>query len=517
MEIPLSQYGTVSFDENRSRCKFPFDKRSFLFRCSSPFYRRKWGLLKCSSSVEEALRPRPTPIRKVELKIEEEVATQPKRTNPWVCGQIEKLVLQRKYREALEFFEDLELDGNVEVGGSTYDALISACIGSKSIGGVKRVHNYMIKIGYEQDLYIRNRVLLMHIKCRMMLDARRLFDEMPEKNLISWNTIIGALIDAGDLMEAFELFFAMLDDFSEVESWLVATMLRASAQLGSLSAGRQLHSFASKLGVGKDTFISCTLINMYSKCGSIEEAQYVFDEMPEKTTVGWNTLIAGYALHGHTEEALRIYSEMRDSGVKRDPFTFSVVVSICARLGSLEHAKQAHTDMIRQGFGQDVVANTALVDFYSKWGMIEDARHVFDYMSKKNLKSWNALINGYRHHGKGEEAVQLFEDMIQQGMRPNQVTFLGVLLACSSSGLLDRGWEIFESMERDHKIKPRSMHYTCMIELLGREGLLDEALELITDSRCETVNMWAALLTACRYDCYNKKMHHPFHILSCVA
>ncbi|CAH1448797.1 unnamed protein product [Lactuca virosa] len=158
-----------------------------------------------------------------------------------------------------------------------------------------------------------------------------------------------------------------------------------------------------------------------------------------------------------------------------------------------------HAGLICHGFGLDTVANTALVDFYSKWGRIDDARNVFEKIPHKNVISWNALIAGYGNHGRGIEALELFKQMITENMIPNHVTFLVVLSACSYSGLSDQGWDIFESMGTDFKVKPRAMHYACMIELLGREGLLDEAFSLIQNAPFNpTVNMWAALLTACR-------------------
>ncbi|OWM90589.1 pentatricopeptide repeat-containing protein At5g50390, chloroplastic [Punica granatum] len=514
MEIPLSRYQSLSLDQLTTRkssflfhpldVKRAFNRRSLLSGYSFSVSRRKWGTVRCSSSVEQGLRPRPkqTPARNgpslgEETKPQDD--TRSGRTSPRICSQIEKLVLYKRYHEALELFEILEVEGDLEVPASTYDALVSVCIGLKSVRAVKRVSNYMTNNGFEQDQYIRNRVLLMHVKCGMMLDARRLFDEMPEKNLVSWNTIVAGLVDSGDYVEAVGLFLTMWEEFSEGESRLFATMIRASAGLGLISLGKQLHSCALKMGVGEDIFVSCTLIDMYSKCGSIEDAQFVFDDMPDKTTVGWNSIIAGYALHGYSEEALSMYYEMRDSGGKMDHFTFSIVVRICTRLASLEHAKQAHAGLIRNGFGLDIVANTALVDFYSKWGRVEDARHVFDDMPKKNVISWNALIQGYGNHGRGQEAVEVFEQMISRGMAPNHVTFLAVLSACSRSGLSEHGWEIFQSMSGDHKVKPRPMHFACMIELLGREGLLDEAFALIRGAPFKpTVNMWAALLTACR-------------------
>lgn len=416
-----------------------------------------------------------------------------------VCAQIEKLVLCKRYNEALELFEIVECDGDIQVSSDTYDALMGACIALRSIRGVKRVFNHIRNSGVDLDLYMMNRVLAMHVKCGMMIDARNLFEDMPERNLVSWNTIIGGLVDTGDYFDAFRLFLMMWEESSDACSRTFSTMVRASAGLELISPGQQLHGIALKMGEAQDVFVSCALIDMYSKCGSIGDARFVFDMMPKKSTVAWNTIIAGYALHGYSEEALSMYYQMQDSGVKMDRITYSIVIRVCTRLASLQHARQAHAGLIRNGFGYDVVANTALVDFYCKWGRIEDARNVFDRMPLKNIISWNALISGYGNHGLGAEAVRLFERMVDQGMVPNHVTFLAVLSACCYSGLSDRGWEIFESMRRDYKVKPRAMHYACMVELLGREGLLDEAFALIRDAPFKpTVNMWAALLTACR-------------------
>ncbi|KAL6517993.1 hypothetical protein OROMI_033694 [Orobanche minor] len=469
-------------------------------RRRSPFSRIRCSLL------DKGLRPRPMPkpLKRDENNVKKDVILEETHLeNPnstaGICAQIEKLVLCKRYHEALELFEILECDGSFGVKTETYDALVSACIGLTSIRGVKRVFNHMLNSKVDLDLYMMNRVLLMHVKCRMMIDARQLFDEMPEKNMVSWNTILGGLVGSGNFIEAFRLFLMMSDDDSDIDSRTFTTMIRASAGLELISPGQQLHSCTLKMGLSEDVFVSCTLIDMYSKCGNIEDARIVFDSMPEKTTVGWNSIIAGYALHGYSEEALSMYYEMQDSGAKMDHFTYSIIVRVCTRLASLEHAKQAHAGLVRNGFGSDMVANTALIDFYSKWGRIEDARNIFDRMPQKNVISWNALISGYGNNGRGTEAVGLFKCMVREGMMPNHVTFLAVLSACCYSRLSDVGWEIFESMSRNYKVKPRAMHYTCMVELLGREGLLDEAFALIRDAPFKpTVNMWAALLTACR-------------------
>ncbi|XP_010525331.1 PREDICTED: pentatricopeptide repeat-containing protein At5g50390, chloroplastic isoform X2 [Tarenaya hassleriana] len=465
----------------------------------------------CSSSLVEQLKPKPKPIPKPKPKREsdrvdaEEVEhpvledAQIRKSSLRICSQIEKLVLCNRFREAFELFEILEIRGCLQIDVRTYDALVTACIGLRSIRCVQRVFEYMINSGFEPDQPMMNRILLMHVKCGMMIEARRLFDEMPERNLVSFNNIIVGLVGFGNYLEAFRLFQMMWEEFSECDPRTFAMMFSAAAGLGSVHAGKQLHACVVKTGVGDDTFVSCALIDMYGKCGCIEDAQHVFDDMPEKTTVGWNNLVKGYALHGYSEEALCLLYEMRDSGACMDPFTFSIVVGICTRLAKLELTKQAHASLIRRGFGSDLVLNSALMDFYSKWGRVDAARNVFDKMPYKNLISWNTLMFGYAHHGRGAKAVKLFEKMLTERVAPNHVTFLAVLSACANSGSFELGWDIFQSMMEDHKIKPRAMHFACMIELLGREGLLDEAFALIRRAPFKpTTNMWAALLDACR-------------------
>ncbi|CAI0446445.1 unnamed protein product [Linum tenue] len=502
MEVPLLRYHCLSRDQIRNhRSLFP-GYRSSIYE---GIWRKPFGRFRCASSLNPGLKPRPIPIpTRIDNDVNEIVEfddARMKKPSASLCSQIEKLVLCGRYRQALDLFEIFELEGGFDVDGDTYDALIRACIGLRSVRGVKRIYHYMKSNGFEPDLYMRNRVLLMHIKSGLMEEARLLFDEMPEKNLVSWTTIMGGLLDIGEYLEAFRLFLLMWEDFSEGDPRLFSTTIRACTGLGSVSIGKQLHACMLKMGAVHNIFISCSLIDMYSKCGAIEDARFIFEDMPEKTTVGWNTMITGYALHGYSEEAVDMFFQMSDSGVKMDHFTISLIVRVCARLASLDYAKQAHAALYRQNFGSDMVANTTLVDLYSKWGRIEYARHVFEQMPCKNVLSWNALISGYSNRGQGSEAIELFDRMIHEKMRPTHITFHAVLSACCYSDLSVQGWEIFKSMETDHGIKPRAMHYAIMIELLGRDGLIDEAFALLRGAPFNpTVNMWAALVTACRME-----------------
>ncbi|KFK26690.1 hypothetical protein AALP_AA8G280800 [Arabis alpina] len=484
MEIPLARYQSLRYDFSLSgrRWKNPFRK------------------ITCSSLVQ-SLKPKPKlkppqPIQEADESPKDPVLRE---SGVGICSQIEKLVLCNRLREAFDAFETLEIQGNARVEVSTYDALVEACIRLRSIRCVKRVFEYMMRNGFEPKQYMMDKILMMHAKCGMLIEARRLFDEMPHRNLFSYHSIISVFVNFGNYLEAFQLFKMMWEEFSDSQTHTLSVMLRASARVGSIHLGKQLHVCALKLGLVDNTFISCGLIDMYSKCGDIEDARCVFDNMSDRTTVAWNNIIEGYALHGFSEEALCFLYRMRDSGVSIDHFTLSIMIKICTKLARLEVVKQAHACLIRSGFESEIVANTGLVDFYSKWGRVDTARYIFDKLPRKNTFLWNALMGGYANHGRGVDAVNLFEKMLTAKVAPNHVTFHAVLSACACSGLSEQGWEIFLSMSEVHGIKPRAMHYACMIQLLGRDGLLDEAIAFIRRAPLRpTVNMWAALLNACR-------------------
>ncbi|PKA53537.1 Pentatricopeptide repeat-containing protein [Apostasia shenzhenica] len=521
MDASVSFY-VLSCDRS---CQFPSSKPYSHLKISSlrgsfrwchnlPFSVKKIkSLLVLCSSMEGELKPRP--VRKPSLATETRAiapnplesinaqrAAQPDPLT--LCNQIEKLVCFKKYKEAIELFKIMQLyagssGSHQALDASAYDSLIAACISLQSARAARSVYNHMKNCKFEFDQYMNNRVLLMHLRCGMIQPANYLFDEMSERNLVSWNTIVSGLVNAGYYSGALKTFLQMWKEISDVSSRTLATIVRAAAGLASVDIGMQFHSIAIKFGLYDNLFVSCALIDMYGKCGCIEEALWVFDEMPEKNVTGWNSLIAGFTLNGYSEEALDLYYEMQNSYVKMDHFTYSTIIRICAQSGSLEQGQQAHARLVRNGFGRDIIACTSLVDLYGKWGRMDDAKKAFDKMPCKNLISWNALIGGYGNHGMAAEAIATFERMEKEGVIPNHVTFLAVLGACSYSGMLKKGREIFERMTRDPRMKPRAMHYACMIELLGREGLFNEALGLINIAPFDpTANMWAALLTACR-------------------
>eukprot|EP01018_Ginkgo_biloba_P017565 Gb_32051 [translate_table: standard] len=310
---------------------------------------------------------------------------------------------------------------------------------------------------------------------------------------------VRALCAEGRLKEALDILQVMDQRGIRVDSRTYASLLQECINTNAVEEGKRVHVHMINTGFEPDVYLRTKLVIMYAKRGSLEYARHMFDKMSERNVVSWNAMIAGYAQGGHAEEALSLFYQMRGAGMKPDQFTFPSILRACASIVSLEQGKQVHACIVKGENSSNIVLGSALVDMYAKCGSIEDARQVFDKMSERNVVSWTAIITGYGKHGRGKEVFQLFEQMQQEGLKPNYVTFLAILSACSHGGLLNEAWHYFESMSRDYCIKPRVEHYSCIVDLLGRAGRLDEAHDFINKMPFEPhAPIWGTLLGACR-------------------
>ncbi|KAM7254486.1 hypothetical protein ACFE04_003931 [Oxalis oulophora] len=347
-----------------------------------------------------------------------------------------------------------------------------------------KLFDHMMVHGFQEDFNLDKRVLLTVLISGSIINARNNFHQMPNTDLLSWITMVCALADLGDELDACRSYQKWgIPDWGPLT---FSTMIRVAAAFSLLLAGRQLHSLTMKMGFDKDNSVSAALIHMYTMCGSFQDAQTFFYDMPPQNTAGWNNMIAAYSFHGHDDEALSLFYDMHESGVPTDHLTFSIVIEIYVKLGYLERAD----------------ANAKLLECCCDWIETRDVGFALSSMyEKKPLESWNALLAGHALHADGyQKTMELFEEMLAQGVGPNHVTFHSLLSACSKGrASYDQAWEYFKSMVKDHRVQPEAMHFACMIELLGRENLLSEAFELLCTAPVEpTVATWAALLTACR-------------------
>lgn len=276
-------------------------------------------------------------------------------------------------------------------------------------------------------------------------------------------------------------------------------VLKSVAQLCLRDIGKLVHCCVVKMGFASDIYTNTALVSMYCTCLLPGEGHRVFDEMPERNLVSWNALITGYTHNRKFGEAIEVFRDMQAAGAEPGEVTMVGVLSACAHLGALNQGKWIHDYIVRNRLQLNVFVGTALMDMYGKCGVVDEAEKVFGAMRVKNVYTWNVLISGYAMNGLGEAALQAFDMMILENFRPSEVTFLGILCACCHQGLVEVGRRHFISMKEEYGLKPRIEHYGCMVDLLGRAGLLDEAQDLI-----HTMNMkpdpiiWRALLGACR-------------------
>ncbi|XVE88505.1 hypothetical protein DITRI_Ditri19aG0074500 [Diplodiscus trichospermus] len=401
------------------------------------------------------------------------------------------------FEEALEVFNQMRLVG-FKPNNFTFAGVFKACIGLEAFDVAKGIHGCVLKTRYEHDIYVGVGLLEFYTKCGNFGSAQQVFEEMPKKDVIPWSFMISRFAQSDQSEEAVYLFCRMRQAFVVPNQFTFASAIQACSTMGDLDLGKQMHGLLLKVGLGLDVFVSNALMDVYAKCGRIEDSVELFERSINRNDVSWNTMIVGYVHCGDAEKALGFFLEMLENRVLATEVTYSSVLRASASLVALELGAQIHSLTVKTNYAKNNVVYNALIDMYAKCGRIGDARLVFDLVNERDVVSWNAMISGYSMHGLAKEALEIFQMMQDQGYVPNSLTFVGVLSACSNSGLLSQGQAYFTSMFKDYGIEPCIEHYSCMVWLLGRSGHLYKAVKLIEEIPYEpSVMVWRALLGAC--------------------
>ncbi|GLT95299.1 hypothetical protein SLE2022_129900 [Rubroshorea leprosula] len=328
--------------------------------------------------------------------------------------------------------------------------------------------------------------------------ARQVFDEMTERNIATWNAMLAGFIQFEHNEEGLRLFREMREWEFMPDEYALASVLRGCAGLRVLFTGRQVHGHLIKCGFEVNLVVGSSLAHMYMKCGSLEEGEKVIKSMPIRNVVAWNTLIAGKAQKGCSENVLVEYNMMKLSGFRPDKITFVSVISSCSDLATLGQGQQIHAEVIKNGSSSVNGVISSLISMYSKCGCLEGSVKAFSECEEPDTVLWSSMIAAYGFHGRGEEAIKLFDKMEQEELEPNDVTFLSLLYACSHCGLKEKGLKIFDLMQK-YGLKPGVQHYTCVVDLLGRSGCLDKAEVTIRSMPVQAdVIIWKTLLSACK-------------------
>ncbi|GMN53392.1 hypothetical protein TIFTF001_022523 [Ficus carica] len=332
-----------------------------------------------------------------------------------------------------------------------------------------------------------------------MDSVRKVFDMMPYRDLVSWNTVIAGSAQNGMYEEALSMLREMGNNNMKPDSYTLSSVLPIFAEYVDIIKGKEIHGHAIRNGFDADVFIGSSLMDMYAKCTRMEDSLRVFDLLPRCDAISWNSIIAGCVQNGMCDEGLRFFRQMLTAKIKPMPVTFSSIMPACAHLTTLHLGKQLHGYIIRSRFDYNVYIASSLVDMYAKCGNIRTARWIFDRIETHDMVSWTAIIMGCAFNGYAHDAISLFEQMEAKGTKPCYVTFIAVLTACSHAGLIDKAWEYFNLMTQRFGIAPGLEHYAALADLLGRAGRLEEAYNLISDMHIEpTGSVWLTLLAGCR-------------------
>nr|XP_010923534.1 pentatricopeptide repeat-containing protein At1g31430 [Elaeis guineensis] len=440
--------------------------------------------------------------------------------------------------------------------------VITACVRSGDFELGKWVHQYIKENGVPLCLNLRNALMNMYAKFGEMGEARRLFDQMPEhdivsrttllsgyasmghltlaheifdkmpdRNVVAWNAMIAGYVLNGCFEEAILLYKEMLALNVEIDKATMISVLSACAKSGYLLVGEVIHGYIYKVGIEMTLDLLHSILGVYSRCGKMDLAELLFskmdvkneiswtlmmvgyvtigeikaaletfNQMPHKDLAAWNALISTLAQCNYFSEALDIFEKMQRTKVSPNCFTLVSILSACARVGALELGKWVHAYIERNDIEMDAYLGSSLIDMYAKCGCINLSLEVFNRMPTKDLLSWSTMIVGLAMHGHSEYAIEFFRQMEDYGVQPDAVTFVGVLSACSHAGLVEEGQHYFDMMSKKYGITPTTDHYSCMVDLFGRHGLLKEAKEFIDKMNISSSGeaIWGALLGACK-------------------
>ncbi|THG12409.1 hypothetical protein TEA_023354 [Camellia sinensis var. sinensis] len=404
---------------------------------------------------------------------------------------------------ALVDIESMRVFCDMVVGGTQFDsttltAVLPAAAELQELRVGMMIQCLAVKVGFHCHEYILTGLISLYSKCGEIFTARSLFEQIGYPDLISYNAMISGFSCNNETESSVRLFKELLVLELRVNSSTVVGLIPVFSPFGRLDLTHSIHCFCLKSGMVSNPSVSTALTTVYSRLCEIESARQLFDDSPEKSLASWNAMISGYAQNGLTEMAISLFREMQVFEIRPNPVTITSILSACSQLGTLSLGKWVHDLIKKESFESNIYVSTALIDMYAKCGSIVEARRLFDTVQEKNVVTWNAMISGYGLHGHGHDALNLFTEMVDSRISPTGVTFLSVLYSCSHAGLVREGEEIFHSMVHDHGFEPLAEHYACMVDLLGRAGKLEKALEFIKRMPVGPgPAVWGALLGAC--------------------
>eukprot|EP00250_Pteridium_aquilinum_P021459 c25130_g3_i1 orf=649-3297(-) len=402
-----------------------------------------------------------------------------------------------QYEKALQLFNKMQ-DEKVKPDKVTVSTIIGACSSISALEQGREIHLMILDGKLESDIVVVSALVNMYAKCGNLEEAQKVFDGMHSRNVVSWTIMITAYAQHSLGVKALQLFQKMDSCGVTPNEFTLVGALSACSSLESLASGQHVHAVAIHYGFEFNVTVGNALIHMYGKCGNWEAGLKVFSKMHVKDVISWTSMLDAYTEQGRTKDTLQLFEEMQWEGIIPDKVTFLSILGACADLAALEQGKRIHDSIVSRRLHADQMVGSALIHMYGKCGSVENAREVFDNIHEQNVHTWTAMVTVYSQHGFAKKALTLFSQMLQEQVKPNEITFVSVLSACSHGGFLVEGWRCFNSISRDFGITPTAEHYACMVDMLGRAGFLKEAEEFILKMPIDAdVLVWRTMLSAC--------------------
>lgn len=369
----------------------------------------------------------------------------------------------------------------------TFPSALNICGGLRSVRMGEQVHDYIVKSGCALHAFVGSSLIDMYSSCGYLIEARRLFEECSKcrgsisDKLALFNSMVSAFVSNGHDKPALDLVSEIHSSGLGLDAFTLSSALKACSHLENVKVGHQVHALVAITGYQSDQIVGSVLISLYALCGKLEDSLRLFHRLPRKDLIAWTGLITGCVQQGSNNLAFCVFRDMLCQEIEVDHFVVSSTLKACACLPWPRGGEQVHAFCIKGGFESENFILTSLIDMYSKCGSIEDALRVFETVDQKDTVCWTGMIIGCGCNGRATEAIELFQNMIDSGEKPNEVTILGVLSACRHAGLVGEACSIFNTMREAHGIVPSLEHYCCMVDILSRDGRFEEAKEMVSD------------------------------------
>ncbi|KAH7281447.1 hypothetical protein KP509_36G048100 [Ceratopteris richardii] len=399
------------------------------------------------------------------------------------------------FEEAYKIFQQMQ-DSDVRPNEFTFSIILGTIVSYQGLVQGRHIHACAVQNGMDTDAVVGTALINMYGKCTCVKDAALVFCKIQQHDIVAWNAIIAILLANKEGNSALDLFYQMLKNGLEPDAVTFASILGACADQQFLGHGEIIHSAVVSLGYMSNLVVANALIDMYGKCGSPSRAGVIFSQLLHPDVISWTAIIVAYLQH--PRKAIQLFKDMLQKGLSPNEFTYASVLTACTSLGSLSKGQIAHHCIIEDGLETNIVIATALLRMYGTCFTMSEALWIFDQLHERDVVLWNAIITIHAQHSLGKEALDLLQQMQQDGHEPDEITFSSVLSACSRAGLVEECCALYSEMSLKYKIVPTVEHCGCMVDLFGRASLLQEAVDFIETMHLKpNFVVWEIFLNSC--------------------